>query len=250
MAIHHTHMKQAEKMGIILSETDDGVMAINHQYGVRVTAFNAKTALQDADAEIKRRQQAEYDEDAPAEDPEDAQPEVQRSEKGVPLDGATAFAEGLAAADNPYDSETEDDAEYQRFEQWAADFDEASEGAGEEEKGGSVVKEEYRARYAEAGHPSTCGDDLATILDNLCQTKSNGTDLERFEAICEANGISLAKYNRTSQGWQGRLRMTGRNMLARKVWENDGVLLTPVEGAEPQYKMSDEWMATRRFAKG
>lgn len=114
-----------------------------------------------------------------------------------------------------------------------------------EKEEASVVKAEYRARYAEAGHPSHCGDELANLLNNLCLAKA-GIDMARFEAICEANGVELGKYNRTTKGWQGRLRMTGRNMLASKVAAAGGVIMTPIEGAEPQYKLSAEWVASRK----
>jgi hypothetical protein len=174
---------------------------------------------------------------------------VQRSDKGIPLDGGIAHAEGFTASDCPWTSETDDEEEYAMFERWNQEFDDHADAAEEEEPSGSVVKQEYRARYAEAGHPTTCGDDLAVILNNLCQTEKNGTDLSRFEAICAANGVDLSKYNRTNNGWQGRLRMTGRNMLARRVFAAGGVLKTPVDGAEPEYRMSGEWMATRKFVK-
>jgi hypothetical protein len=180
-----------------------------------------------------------------------------KNKDGVPFDGAEAFEAGFSAADCPYSSEVDDGDEgdeYDNFIAWNEDWDAAADlkqEAEDEEKSGSVVKEEYRARYKEMGHPTTCGDDLAVILDNLCKGKT-ATDLQRFEDICEANGVALGKYNRTSNGWQGRLRMTGRNMLARKVWLNNGLLIMPpnFDGAEPSYQMSSEWMATRKFAKG
>ena len=174
--------------------------------------------------------------------------DIPRNEAGVPLDGGIAHAEKFTAADCPYTSETEDDEEYANYIRWNEEYDTHADEA-EEEKGGSVVKDEYRARYAEMGHPTHCGDDMAVILNNLCQTDKSGTDIQRFETICNANGVSLAKYNRTTNGWQGRLRMTGRNLLAKKVYEAGGVLKTPVEGAEPEYQMSQEWMATRKFVK-
>lgn len=199
----------------------------------------------------------------------------------VPQDGKEAFLAGFTAADCPYDEE------HPNFDTWNADWDAAADEASEqrpEEDGGkagelsdgefeegdgaegepppaSVVKEEYRARYAEAGHPTHCGDELAVLLNNLCLTKK-GIDLPRFEHICEANGVDLSKYNRTTKGWQGRLRMTGRNKLAGKVFAAGGVLRTAIlkvdpnneelseaiylEGAEPEYKLSTEWMASRR----
>lgn len=173
----------------------------------------------------------------------------------VPGNGAEAWRIGVPASANPY--EEGDDRWEAWHEEWDAAADEAAEKLeeteaeseeGEEPAEKSVVKAEYRARYAEAGHPSHCGDELAILINNLCLTKA-GIDMARFEAICEANGVDLTKYNRTTKGWQGRLRMTGRNILSGKVFAAGGVVRTPIEGAEPEYKMSGEWMAGRRKVK-
>lgn len=173
---------------------------------------------------------------------------VERDEKGVPVDGAIAYKEGFTAADCPFTSETEDDEEYAKFEKWNDDWDAAADAAtdDEENKGGSVVKDAYRARYAELGHPNHCGDWLANLLNNLVQGKSQ-TDIARFEVICDANGVDLSKYNRTTPGWQGRLRMTGRNLLSKKVYLAGGVIKTPVPGADPEYRAPADWMAAQRF---
>lgn len=40
-----------------------------------------------------------------------------------------------------------------------------------------------------------------------------------FEAILDANDVSHRHWNRTTKGWQGRLRMTGRLALQRVVAE-------------------------------
>ncbi len=164
----------------------------------------------------------------------------------VAVDGAVAYREGTPSGDCPYSSEDED--QYDDFVRWNEEWDAAADEAedSEDKATGSVVKDKYRAKYAELGHPTTCGDWLATILDNLCLTKKS-TDLKRFEAICTANGVDMSKYSRESKGWQGRFRMTGRNMLAKRVYLAGGVLLTPVEGAEPQYKAPSDWMAEQRF---
>lgn len=186
----------------------------------------------------------EWEEDYKDELDEDEESEVERNEAGVPLNGGTAYREGFKAADCPYTSETESEEEYREFVLWNEEFDEAADAVFDEEApAGSVVADKYRAVYAEAGHPTHCGDHLAVVLNNLCLTKKE-TDLQRFEDICAANGVNLSKYNRTSKGWQGRLRMTGRNLLAKKVYLNEGKLLTPIEGAEPHYQMNGEWMAT------
>lgn len=177
---------------------------------------------------------------------------IERSEKGIALDGAIAYKEGTPAADCPFNSEDEEDDEYEKFVAWNEAWDEAADAATDEEaeKGGSVVSEKYRTKYAELGHPTHCGDWLAELLNNLCITKE-GTDLARFEAICLLNGVDTSKYRRSGVGWQGRIRMTGRNLLSKKVYLAGGVLKSPVEGAEgialEEFNAPAEWMATQRF---
>jgi hypothetical protein len=175
---------------------------------------------------------------------------VARSENGVALDGGVAYREGTPAGDNPFTTETDDDEEYARASKWDEEWDAAADEAQEEEggKGGSVVNEKYRAKYIEEGHPNTCGDWLATILDNLCKGKKD-TDLERFETICAMNGVDTSKYKRSGVGWQGRIRMTGRNLLAKRVFAADGVLHAPdMEGdGAVEYKAPADWMAAQRF---
>lgn len=191
----------------------------------------------------------------------------------VPPNGGDAYKAGFTAADCPFAEGTDE------FEEWNADWDAAAdehenaavengdnaESAEEatEREDHSVVRSEFRARYAEAGHPAHCGDELAVLLNNLCLTKK-GIDMARFEHICEANGVDLSKYSRSTKGWEGRLRMTGRNILAGKVFAAGGVVKTIIihpmdadgvirteylEGAEDQYKLSAEWMTSRRKPK-
>jgi hypothetical protein len=181
-------------------------------------------------------------------------------EPQVPEDGGEALRAGFTAADCPFDEGDE------RFDAWNEQFDAAADettneqiakddaeiNAADEDKDEpaerSVVKSEYRARYAEAGHPAHCGDELAVLLNNLCLTKK-GIEVERLDAIATANDVDLSKYNRTTRGWQGRLRMTARNILAGKVFAADGILKAGIEGTEPEYRLSAEWMASRRKVK-
>lgn len=102
----------------------------------------------------------------------------------------------------------------------------------EEETSGSVVPDTFKKRYAEAGHPGHCGDWLAETLNALCQTKDGKkviTDLDRLETIANANEVSpdrVDKLGTATNGWQGRYRMTVRNMLAKKVADK-GFLFVP-----------------------
>lgn len=175
----------------------------------------------------------------------------------VPTDGAQAYKEGWTAADNPHTEPEEDDESDPDREAWVAwneAWDAAADAAQEAEDAepsGSVVKPEYRIRYAEAGHPNHCGDWLAETLNNLILGKTH-TDIDNFEALCNLNGVSLAKYKREGNGWQGRLRMTGRNLLARAVYEADGVLKIPAQlqelaGGSTELRADADWMAGQRF---
>ena len=104
----------------------------------------------------------------------------------------------------------------------------------------SVVKPNYKLAYAaraiEARLPKgvnrkvaarSTGDWLALTLAKLCIVGKTTLDVERFAAILDANGVKHAHWNRTTKGWQGRLRMTGRLALQRVVAEAEGELELP-----------------------
>jgi hypothetical protein len=155
--------------------------------------------------------------------------------KGISIDGAIAYKEGVMAGECPY---MEEDPDFQR---WNDEWDQAADEHEEHKtpRVGSVITNRYRALYSERGHPTHCGDELAVLLNSLCNNKK-GTNLEVFERICAANGVDLSKYVRTGKGWQGRLRMTGRNLLSKRVAENQGRLLMP-EGMGEEYRLSFDW---------
>jgi hypothetical protein len=158
---------------------------------------------------------------------------------GISKNGAVAYKEGVPAADCPYLEGSDD------FSRWNDEWDEAADKHEEEATKpsikGSVITNEYRARYSESGHPTHCGDELAILLNNLCLNKA-GINMELFEAICMANGVDLSHYSRTARGWQGLLRMTGRNMLAKRVKENKGKVLMPLGMMPDVYQLSGDWV--------
>jgi hypothetical protein len=175
---------------------------------------------------------------------------------GVAIDGAIAFAEGTPAGDCPYssedtgkgDEEDESSDEYTNFIRWNEEWDAAADAKSDEEeegKGGSVVSAKYRAKYAEAGHPTHCGDWLAETLNEICLNKE-GVNLELFEGICALNGVDTSKYKRSGVGWQGRIRMTGRNLMSKRVFLNDGKLILP-ESMGGFKQAPEDWMAVQRF---
>jgi hypothetical protein len=188
-----------------------------------------------------------FTEDQHPKDPptSDASAPIKRNDKGVPLDGATAYAEGIMAADNPHPEGSEEGDLWDT--QWDQAADEAPEDTGG--KGGSVVAGKYRTLYAERGHPTHCGDWLAELLNNYCVGDKN-TDLVTFERICGLNGVDTGKYKRDGIGWQGRIRMTGRNLLAKRVFAA-GKITLPGIGDEPEHTVDApaDWMAAQRFAK-
>lgn len=109
----------------------------------------------------------------------------------------------------------------------------------------SVVKGSYKVAYAErvkAGakgkkgvskkvQARCCGDWLALELAaRTTDPKTGAINVSAFEAILSANGVAHEHWNRTTKGWQGRLRMTGRLALQKVVAEADGELELP-EGA-------------------
>lgn len=174
---------------------------------------------------------------------------IKRNEKGVPFDGAIAYAEGIMAADNPFEEGTEEG------DLWDSQWDQAADDAPEQdnsEKGGSVVASKYRTKYAEQGHPNHCGDWLAELLNNFCVGDKH-TDLSTFERICGLNGIDTSKYKREGTGWQGRIRMTGRNLLAKKVFSSGKITVPDANGQHPdQFIVLDapaDWIAAQRYSK-
>lgn len=304
MTIHHSQIKKAEKMGVILEEDGDHVTAFWPKRSLKLYGSSAADALAQAQAGIaimgsdlyrvvpdpdarrlvdvvhsegtilkggpmppvaahklifvdkkdewENPPEAPFDEaDAPSADMKEgttasaaSTPSKVGRINGVAVDGAVAYSEGTPAGDCPH-PEGSDAAE-----EWYVKWDEAADAATEEDDGktGTVVAEKYRAKYAEAGHPTHCGDWLAETLNGICLNKG-GTNLELFEHICDLNGVSTAKYKRTGVGWEGRIRMTGRNLMAKKVYQNDGVLILPQTINGGVMRAPQEWMDAQRYKR-
>lgn len=106
----------------------------------------------------------------------------------------------------------------------------------------SVVDASYKAKYRQraaemARKPKgiapkalarSCCDWLAVELAKrvLTEEKKPRLRVAEFEALLTANGVKHSHWNRSTPGWQGRLRMTGRLALQRVVAEN-GELMIP-----------------------
>lgn len=108
--------------------------------------------------------------------------------------------------------------------------------ANADKRAGSVVPMRYKARYTSAGHPTHCGDWLAETLNRYCRVIEDGkevTDLDALEAIAAANDVAPTRYGKlgvATNGWQGRYRMTIRNMLVPRIAAR-GVLYVPQDGS-------------------
>lgn len=132
---------------------------------------------------------------------------------------------------------------------------EAEDGDEQDTHQNSVVDGSYKAKYREraanmARKPKdvaakalarSCCDWLAIELAKrtLTQDKKPSLVVPAFEAILDANGVKHGHWNRTTPGWQGRLRMTGRLALQRVVAEA-GELSLPDGSAIPAPKV---WVA-------
>ena len=217
---------------IVTNHKDEMVTLFNH--GTKNTMMaGCPTLPTEIWAIIEAREDRWISVDEPQEEEQDEQTHI----GGVHIDGAVAFKEGVPAGDCPYPEESEE------FSRWNEEWDNAADQSVLPPAKGSVITNKYRAAYSELGHPTHCGDELAIILNNLCLNKA-GINIQLFEEICEANGVSLARYNRTARGWQGRLRMTGRNLLTKRLKNNNGVLLMPPGMYPESYKLSQDWVAS------
>jgi len=227
MHIHHSKIRQATEIGCHLSIAKGQFRIFWPKYSLELLAHTADEAI---------RKMRDTQEGLNMLVPELMNDETHIN--GVSKDGGIAYREGVPASDCPYLEEDPD------FDRWNNEWDEAADAAEIEDKPpqkGSVVTNRYRANYSESGHPTHCGDELAITLNTICLNKA-GINMELFEAICETNGVNLTKYNRTTKGWQGRLRMTGRNLLASRVRENGGILFMPRPMEPDFYQLSQEWV--------
>lgn len=238
MNIHHTQVKKAAKIGVILTANGDEVEAFWPEHGATTKGATPNEALE------KMREVQDLVRNGQQVDLPDVKLNELMPDGKVPEDGAEAYRQHYSAADCPFSSEG-DEEEYAKFEKWNEEWDAAAD-TEEPEPTGSVVRAEYRARYAEMGHPTHCGDWLAEFLNDHCIVGENKeTDLGRFEAICNANGVSLAKYNRTTNGWQGRLRMTGRNLLKAVVVRQGFINVPNIDGLIDKHDANPEWLAAK-----
>jgi hypothetical protein len=123
------------------------------------------------------------------------------------------------------------------------DTDEVSDDEDEQEhRGNTVVSSKYKAKYAERAAEMrkpkgiapkalkrSTSDWLAIELMRRTLDEKAHIVVPAFEAILDANGVKHSHWNRTTPGWQGRLRMTGRLALQRVVAETGELALPDAE---------------------
>lgn len=121
-----------------------------------------------------------------------------------------------------------------------AQAEDDEEQAADEARPNSVVKGAYKTKYrlradAMAKRPKdvplkalrrTTGDWLGLELARLVLDAKAKLVVAQLEAVLEANGVDHARWNRTSKGWQGRLRMSGRLAL-QTIVAREGALAVP-----------------------
>lgn len=248
MTIHHGIVKKAAAKGVILTHDDDQIVA-------HLTEANLRVAL-DCDEEGDANETAN---DALAAVIEMRDYMAEHADISLDHQDGDFVAykrtkAGKRAAEIARDPELAD-----LFETLAEGNDEddaeGAEDGDEDEATGSVVPEKYKAEYAARGDATTCGDWLALTLNAFCkitdaESGKEVTDIERLQTIANANDVSPALYGKLgmeSNGWQGRYRMTVRNMLTPRVAAK-GFLFIPdgvdSEG-EREVTAPDEWRATR-----
>lgn len=140
------------------------------------------------------------------------------------------------------------------LEQWVAEAAQLNIDLDDEDAlPNSVVASTYKAKYREraatmARKPKdvpvkalarSTSDWLAIELARRTLDDKAKLVVPAFEAILDANGVKHDHWNRTTKGWQGRLRMTGRLALQRVVAES-GELALPDASTIPAPK---SWIA-------
>lgn len=261
--IHHTQRQKAEKIGVQLEESGQFIRAYWPMRNIAVFGVDARWAIEQMEA---AQRLIRYAEDRGSEltirtsfdQPtmvhlviDGAEPTIEKNAPMVWWNQAASlvFADEEAKGPKPYSASIEPMVAIKVVGPNGEPLDEDAEQLlaqdTEEEvlPARSVVKPKYRAIYAEAGHPAHCGDEMAEKLNNLVNN-GKGTNIEFFQMILTANEIDMSKYKTTGNGWQGRYRMTGRNVLSRKVYANGGVLKLP---SGETLQMSGDWMSLQRF---
>lgn len=237
MTIHHATIKSAASKGVVLEQHDDVVQAHHVEQNIRITR-----ALEDEEASATDL----------AKDLLNSVIQIVDFHAENPKIVIAYEDEDFVAYARKGSKRGDELARDPELEDLFVTLSEAAQGedADEDEDKGSVVPPQYKKLYAERGDATHCGDWLAVTLNSLCKVvdgKKVTTDLDRLETIATANGVEAARVDRlgtATNGWQGRYRMTVRNMLT-KVVAAKGSLFVPegcgLEG-EATLEAPREWV--------
>lgn len=224
--LHHTQRSRAAKFGITLEVKGNEVEAYWPDRNRRVRGKSGTDAIE-AMLEIQREvKEEEHD-------------EMEEVESGDENDtGGRELSAGAEQAEEDVDGDGEPVSEGEGTGD--------AEGEEEERPSSSVVKEKFRIRYAELGHPSHCGDWLAEALNNQVKATNGEVDMPRFKLIMDLNEIDMTKYKTSGNGWAGRYRMTGRNKLETVLLERSELLVPDMNGEPTSIPVPDYWKTQMR----
>lgn len=242
MNIHHTIIKGAAKAGVILTIENMTIKAHVPEMNVIV---QYDVGFEGDDTEAAQVNEAAKDAWAHALDIKNYQeenPKVAIRQEGDDFVAYTRAGKGLG-------DEICRDIDLEDLFESLKDPDVNGEDE-ESEGGGSVVPDVFKKRYAAEGHPTHCGDWLAETLNKFCQVtdgKKVVTDLDRLETIAASNDVETARVDRlgtATNGWQGRYRMTVRNMLAKRIAAKGFILVPEGAGvdADKEIKAPRDWV--------
>lgn len=237
--IHHATVKSAEKSGIRLEELPDGkYRAVHEKTGYILVDTDPKMLVKDTIAflDIKTNYKS-----ATASIDDDSMWTIE-SPWG---DFRTRFlTDALALMKRAFTEAHQPDDEDEEEEMLESEAEQEEEAEEEDpQPSGDVVKPEYRARYIENGSGGRgCNDWFMQTLDELIGTGKH-LNVEAMDRLAQLNNVDLGKYNRTTRGWQGRLRMTFRNILARKAWK-EGFF---INFNEEKVNVDAEWAANQKY---
>lgn len=214
MTIHHSTIKSAASKGVILTQEGDIVSAHNAQAGVKVSLDTEGVETISEITELAKTAWANVSYIADFHAERDDIRIIQEDADFV------AYKHGKTGK---LGDEIARDPELEDLFTTLAEAGDSGDEEDQDEKTGTVVPNFYKKKYAAEGHAGHCGDWLAVTLNELCQVtdgKKVTTDLDRLEAIATANDVTpdrVDKLGTATNGWQGRYRMTVRNMLTKKV---------------------------------
>ena len=96
---------------------------------------------------------------------------------------------------------------------------------------GSVVPDAFKRAYRTSGVPGSCGDSFAAWMkaETTTNAKEDGKDrtianIPVLIAMAEENGVDYHDWIKSTDGWQGRFRMTFGNVMRPRL-QKGGVML-------------------------